>query len=526
MARPARTTAEKLKIINNDFKLWCKNFVKIIDNEGNEIPFILNEQQEYFYQNMDKFNIISKSRQLGFTTYSLAYCLWLASTRPNTQCLIISYNVESTQSIFERLKQMFVSIPDKYKPAEKRNNRMELLLENNSRIIVKTAGVKSLGRGMTLQYVLLSEFAFYNDEQQKDTLVSLEQSLAKNNDSKIVLETTSNGYNFYQKLFMSAYKGNSKYKAFFFPWYSSSTAKQFRTEIDLAEKWFRANNKGHRMEPENIERDEIVLRDKGISYKLLMWRRYKLQDIPIEDFQQEYPSTPEESFKATSRSVFDTHKISERLNYIFPPLVRGDIQKELPLSLDHYLGKGFFIYKNVKENQRYYIGVDTSSGNGGDFSACSVFDSNGEQVAVFYDNKIPVYKFAQLVYDLGMYFNYAFLVVEKNSFGQSVIEKLRVEMQYLNMYKMKQFDERGRKRYKIGWVTTSVTKPKLVSDFKEQFEIMMILLNDNQTLEEMKIFTSYENGKTGNIRGEGFHDDLVVASALAIQGMKCGKWYV
>ncbi|WP_066639670.1 DNA packaging protein [Desulfolucanica intricata] len=526
MARTARTTAEKLKIINADFKLWAKNFVKIVDNEGKEIPFVLNEQQDYFYRNMDKFNIISKSRQLGFTTFSLGYCLWLACTRPNTQCLIVSYNVESTQSIFERLKQMYASIPDKYKPAERRNNRMELLLENNSRIIVKTAGVKSLGRGMTLQYVLLSEFAFYNDEQQKDTLVSLEQALAKNNDSKIVIETTSNGYNFYQKLFMSAYKGNSKYKSFFFPWFSSSTSKQFKHEIELAEKWFRATNKGHRMQPEHLERDELPLREKGISFKLLMWRRWKLEDIAIEDFQQEYPSCPEESFKATSRSVFDTHKISERLNYILSPLPRTDIIKELPLSLDSYLNKGFFIYKNVKSNERYFVGVDTSSGNGGDYSACSVFDSQGEQVATFYDNRIAVYRFSQIVYDLGMYFNYAFLVVEKNSFGQSVIEKLRAEMQYLNMYKMKQFDQKGRKRLKVGWVTTSVTKPKLISDFKEQFELGMILLNDMETLEEMKIFTSYENGKTGNIRGEGFHDDLVIASALAIQGMKCGKWYI
>ncbi|WP_003545412.1 terminase large subunit domain-containing protein [Desulfotomaculum nigrificans] len=525
MARTARSTAEKLKIINADFRLWAKNFVKIVDNEGKEIPFILNEQQEYFYQNMDKFNIISKSRQLGFTTYSLAYCLWLACTRPNTNCLIVSYNVESTQSIFERLKQMFASIPDKYKPAERRNNRMELYLENNSRIIVKTAGVKSLGRGMTLQYILLSEFAFYPDDQQKDSLVSLEQALAKNEDSKIVIETTSNGYNYYQKLFMSAYKGNSKYKAFFFPWYSSATSNQFKHEIDLAEKWFRLNNHGHRMRPEDLERDEIPLREKGISFKLLMWRRWKLEDISIEDFNQEFPSTPEESFKATSRSVFDTQKITERLNYILPPLSRADIKKELPFSLDQYLGKGFFIYQNVKANERYYIGVDTASGNGGDYSAISVFDSQGEQVAVFYNNKIPVYRFAEIVNDLGHYFNYGFLVVEKNSFGQSVIEKLRTEYGYLNMYKHKTFDERGRKKLKIGWVTTSVSKPKLINDYKEQFELDLILLNDNETLEEMKIFTDY-NGKTGNIRGEGNHDDMVIASALAIQGLKCGKWYV
>ncbi len=525
MARTERSTQDKLKIIYADFKLWAKNFCKIIDNEGNEIPFVLNEQQEEFFNKMDKFNIISKSRQLGFTTYSLAYCLFLACTRPNTHCLIVSYNVESTQSIFERLKLIYSSIPDKYKPAERRNNRMELFLENNSRIIVKTAGVKSLGRGMTLQYILLSEYSFFPDDQQKDSLVSLEQALAKNEDSKIVIETTSNGYNFYQKLFMSAFKGNSKYKAFFFPWTSSATEKQFKHELNLAEQWFMSNNHGVRLNPKLLERDEVPLYEKGVSLKMLMWRKWKLEDMALEDFQQEFPSTPEESFKATSRSVFDTQKITERLNYILPPLQKEDIKKELPLSLDHYFGKGLFIYQNVKQGERYYIGVDTASGSAGDYSAISVFDSQGEQVFAFYDNKIPVYKFSQVVYEVGMYFNYAFLVVEKNTYGQSVIEKLRVEYGYLNMYKHKTFDERGRKRLKIGWLSSSVTKPKLINDFKEQFELNLILLSDNETLEEMKIFTDY-NGKLSNSRGDGLHDDMVIASALAIQGLKCGKWYV
>ena len=114
---------------------------------------------------------------------------------------------------------------------------------------------------MTLQYGLWRKFAFYPDDQQRDSLVSLEQALAKNNDSKIVIETTSNGYNYYQKLFMSAYKGNSKYKSFFFPWFSSATSKQFKHEIELAEKWFRANNKGPRLEPENLDYDEVALRE-------------------------------------------------------------------------------------------------------------------------------------------------------------------------------------------------------------------------------------------------------------------------
>ncbi len=517
----------KLQKINNDFFLWAKNFIKIIDNNGDLVKFVPNEQQVDFFNNMGKFNIIAKSRQLGFSSLAIIYSLWIACTKPNTNCLMVSYNVESTQALFEKMKQIYSDIPDKYKPAEKRNNRMELYLENGSRIMVKTAGVKSLGRGMNLQYIHLSEFAFYPDDQQKDALVSLEQALAKNMDSKIVIETTSNGYNYYQKLFTNAYKSKqSRYKAFFYPWTSSATANQFKHELNIAEDWFKVNNHNHRLTPEQLDIDELPLYNAKVSLKMIMWRRWKLQDMTLEDFQQEFPFTPEESFRATSRSIFNEQAINNRVTNLIPPLRKDELNITLPDTLARYYGKGFFMFKNIKPNQRYYAGIDTASGSGGDNSAISVFNSDGEQVAVFYDNKIPIYKFSDVVYDLGMMFNYAFLVVEKNSFGQSVIEKLRAERQYLNMYKMKTFDDRGKRKYTIGWITTSASKPRLVQDFKEQFEKNLILINDISTLDEMKIFIEAD-GKTSNKRGDGTnHDDLVIASALAIQGMKCGKWYL
>ena len=516
----------KIIKINADFFLWAKNFIKIIDNNGDLVKFVPNEQQIEFFNDMDKFNIIAKSRQLGFSTLMMIYCLWLVCTRPNTNTMMVSYNVESTQALFEKLKMIYAEIPDKYKPKEKRSNRMELFLENGSKVMVKTAGTKSLGRGMNLQYVHLSEFAFYPDDQQKDSLVSLEQALAKNMDSKIVLETTSNGYNHYQKLFTKSYKNKeSRYKAFFYPWTSSATISQFKHELNIAEDWFKANNHNHRLTPEGLEKDELPLYNAKVSLKMIMWRRWKLQDMALEDFQQEFPFTPEESFRATSRSIFNEQAINNRVMNLLPPLKKDELNTVLPDSLASYYGKGFYMFKNIKPGQRYYAGVDTASGNGGDNSTCSIFDSEGEQVTVFMDNKIPIYKFADIVYDIGMLFNYAFLVVEKNSFGQSVIEKLRNERQYLNMYKMKSFDERGKKKYTVGWITTAVSKPRLVQDFKEQFEKNLILINDNSTLDEMKIYVE-SDGKTSNKRGDDFHDDLVIASALAVQGLKCGKWYL
>lgn len=51
-----------LQKVMNDFRLFAKNFIKIIDNNGNSVPFILNPEQEQFINDMEKYNIILKGR--------------------------------------------------------------------------------------------------------------------------------------------------------------------------------------------------------------------------------------------------------------------------------------------------------------------------------------------------------------------------------------------------------------------------------------------------------------------------------
>lgn len=528
MARTKQLTKkEKLQIIMNDFKLFSKNFIKIIDNNGDIIPFDLNDQQNEFVDSMIKHNIISKARQGGFSTMSLALCLYYALTKPNTNFLIVSYKADSSSSLFERLKLMNQHLPREKYPKlfanVKRDNRGELLFDNGSRITCIVAGNKDVGRGSTYEYILLSEYAFY--QNQEKVLLSAEQSLAKNQNSKVVIETTSNGFNNYQKVFMKAFKQQgSKYKAFFVPFYASLYKKQFKNEHDEAEKWYREDNKGTRLGVKDLEPDEKILHEKGANLRFIMWRRYKLLDMSPQEFYQEYPSNPMESFISTGQSVFDQSKVLERLNYIIDPLTTNDVHDDLPEVLRAYLNRGLYIYHMPKRG-RYYGGVDTSSGSGGDDSSISIYDADGQQVASFYSNKVPVYKFAEIVDALGRYYFHAFLCVERNSYGLPLIERLRRDYKYLNLYKQKIFDQKGKKKMQLGFMTTNATKAIMISDFKEQFECGLISIECKETLSQMQIFQENE-GKMGNKRGEQNHDDLVISTALMVQGMKTGKWYV
>lgn len=521
---PKISTEKKLEIIKNDFSLWARNFIKIVDNNGDEVPFILNDQQTKLFKSMDKFNLILKSRQLGFTTFSIAYCLFIACNKSNVTCLILSYNNESMQEIFERLKGMYARIPDKYKPKEKRNNKMELSLENGSRVVVKVAGNKELGRGFTCEYIHCSEFAFWSEYAQTKGLLGLEQALAKNENSRLIIETTANGMNYFFDMWKNASKKKSKYKPFFFGWIENKT--QFAKEYDIAEKWFRETNHGRRLYSKDLtSTEEKELYANGASLKQIMWFHYKRQDMTEGEFCQEYPATPHEAFITTNDSVFEIKNIIERLNYLPEPLTKDELLNDLPDSLKRYLNRGLYIFAIPKRNIKYYGGVDTSAGGGGDYSTITILDSDGQQVASFYSNKVPVYKFAEIVNDLGRYFYYAFLVVERNSYGLPLLERLRREYQYMNLYKHKIFNERGKKVMQLGWSTTAVSKSILITDFKEMFELGSINLNCRETLEQMQIFQE-KDGKLNNKRGDNNHDDLVISSALAVQGIKTNKWYV
>lgn len=522
-----------LKKVMNDFRLFAKNFIKIIDNNGNSIPFVLNPEQEQFINEMEKYNILLKGRQIGFTTLSLGYMLWSAITRPDTNYLMMTHHNKVTQSLLRKLNKMYKSLPhERYPdlfPKKVISNRDEIYFANGSRVQVATASGEDSISGNTFQLIHLSEMAKYPNEQQEEIIATSIPALAKNPDSKIIIESTGMGFNYYQEMFMKAWRGKeSVWKSFFYSWLAKAYTTQFKHSFDEAEEWFKLHNQGRRMTYNDLEHDERILRDKyKASYRQLMFRRYYIESNSLEKFQREFPTTPDEAFQTSNVSVFDTQKIIERLQNVIPPLPTNEIYDELPEVLKPYINKNLFIYHMPKGKMRHYGGIDVASGTGGnnDRSTIAIFNSEGQQTASFYANDIPVYMFAKIVNSLGRFFNYAFICVERNSFGLPLLEKLRKEYHYMNLLKQRIFDQRGKRKLQLGFQTTNTTKPILINDMKENFELGMINIECVETLEEMKIYQD-NNGKMGNKKGQNLHDDLVIAVAMACQAMKQSKYYV
>lgn len=522
----------KMQKILDSFELFAKNFIYITDNEGQSVKLVLNDAQLEIDKLMQKnrFIKIMKARQSGASTLILAKSLHRALTNPNENILIVSYKGDSKDALFSLLKGMNDNIPRKQFPnifpTVKRDNRGELLFSNGSKISSVTAGSKSVGRGSTYSYIHLSEFAFYQSQEKQ--LLSIEQSLAKGSHSQLTIESTSNGAgNFDFKLSMQSVNGKSKYVPYFISFTHKLYLKQFDHDIKEAIEWVKATGNGKMITQKDLDDTEKILFDNGATLKILAWRRWKLADTELSSFQQEYPSSVMESFVSSSYAVFDASKIIARLANAIDPMDKSDVCIELPEQLHKYVGRGLDIF-HLPKSGKYYFGVDVASGGGGDNSTITAFNEDNEQVLSFYSNKIPIYIFSQIVYDLGMFYNYAFVAVERNSYGIVVLQKMREEMDipYMNLAKMKVFDQRGKRRNQLGFLTTESTKQLMIQTLKQQIEQGLILIECKKTLSELQFFQESQSGKLGNKAGNGNTDDLVISTGIALWGKNLGKNYV
>lgn len=530
----SRKISRALRKVLNSFPLFAKNFIYIVDSAGEKVKFNLNDAQLELEELMrgNRFIGVAKSRQAGISSYVIGRALWRAVCNENENILIVSYKSDSSKALFEKLKSMNDWLPrdnPKYGhlfPNVVRDNRDELVFDNGSRVTCLVASNKSIGRGSSYSYIHFSEYAFY--DRQEMQLLSAEQALLRSENSQLTIETTSNGTNNnWYKICQSAMKGESKYKLMFIPFYHPLYKKQFAYEYDEAETWYKENNKGKRLSMADLEPDEKVLYDKGANLRQLMWRRYKLLDMTLQEFQQEYPSNILESFISTGNSVFDQSLVLNRFNHVIEPYKKNEIINEVPELLHKFINRGLEIFYLPKRNVRYYGGVDSASGGGNDYSTISIYAEDGQQVLSFYHNRVPVYEFAEIINCIGRWYNYTFFAIERNSYGLPVLERLRKEYGYLNLYKQKLFDQRtGKKKMQLGFTTSSSTKSILISDFKESFEKGLINIECRETLQQMQLFIENPNGSMGNRKGEGNHDDLVISSALSCQARKIGKWYV
>lgn len=509
------TRNEKLKRIVNDPILWIETFVKIIDKSGKLVPFILNPQQRHLMTNKGKYNIVLKARQLGISVVSMAWMLYLCHTQPDSHCMILSHNNESAIALCEKLKQMYEDLPDCVKLATTINNKNMIRFVNGSMITVCCANAKDHARGSTLKMVHFSEVGLMKPEYFQSQMVAVEQALTA--DSSIILESTAKGLNHFSEMWFKVVNGEMPlYKPFFFGWVQDKV--MFADDYKLARRQYK-NIYGSYLTSAELDKEELLLQEKGADLSQLMWRRLKITNNGLEAFHQEFPATPIEAFISSGSNVFDSKKIGERFAEVTTKVQAKALPEKVAPIIKKF-ARYMTIWKLPALGQKYQIGVDTGCGLSGDhdYSVIEIIDENAEQVLEWRSNSVKPYEFTDLVLEIAKWYNKALLVVEIASAGHTVVDKLVHEYRYINMYRSK---VDGGKTRRPGWITDQKTKSDMISDLQEWFETKLCVINSKDLLNEMKLFEMV-NGKMQAASG---HDDLVMAFAMAIQGYKSKQFY-
>ena len=525
---------DDLKKLINGTKLYFKTCLKIRDRETSTIkPFITNKSQDRLVKIVEDWKkqypdettrptlyvIICKSRKQGFSTCTEAIFFKELHFSLGKVAMIVSYDADSATTINNMSDLFYQELPQFLKPAKRSSLSKGLLLENpkfdpskptstnndpglQCKFLIETADNKNAGSSYTINYLHLSEVAKWPGNI-KETMTSLLNSVPQTN-SIVICESTSKGMNYFKSLWDDAVLRKNSYITLFVPWF---------------------DDEGYRMPYTGFELDDEEIRIKkeyNLDNDQLEWRRWAIKNKcsgDLDQFHQEYPACPEESFLSSGRPVFDMSKITRRLEYL-----RNEYDKKPPDVgyIDIVNGKYVFvpdkngsltIYEHPKVNRPYCIGADAAEGiRGGDYSVSQVCDNTtGNQVATQRSHIEPD-RFAEEQIKLARYYNNALISNEQNNHGLTVIKHLQY-LGYYNQYKRETYDEISQKRQqKFGFLTTVSTRPKLIDKTRAIVRDEAYLINDVATLQEMTTFIYAHSGKEE--AEQGFHDDCVLSFAI------------
>lgn len=523
--------------------LLIEAVLTVVDKNKKTVPFFLNEVQQDFIAQTEKYGkgrpyFILKGRQQGFTTLITAIQLCNAIVSRNFSGFTLANADDNTKSIFnDKARMVYERLPDILKPHEKFNSKKELFFDKlNSSWRIATA-TKEVGRSKTLNFIHYSEVAFF-----EVSLADLQSSIGETAtaDCFSVYETTANGYNEAKDLWDKGSCINLFYEWWRTPEYRSTDYEYLEKNKD--DKWLQERLK--------------LLAEKGLDKEQLTWYAKKYDSyIDKEKIKQEYPISAQEAFLSSGECVFDKDKVANQYERVkdLQPLKTGyfKYKKEREIvknsegeELDETITikdiewvddiHGYIrIYEEpltrtkdgaVTHKAPYTIGGDTS-GLGIDFYTAQVINNMTRKVAaVLHKQSMDDDHYAEQLYCLAQRYHEALIGVEVN-YSLQPTKYLAEKLKYSNLYVREQLDHIKQVIVKrFGFETNSKTRPVILSDLQALIREDVTILEDAATLKEMLTFVKNDKGRAEAM--EGFHDDLVMALAIAnfISSQQTASW--
>ena len=453
-------------------------YAKILRKDSKVAKFVPKDEQWNLIRLLleHRWLYLLKARQIGGTTMIAFFFFWMALFRKNFRVLVVAHRDDSAKIIFEIYQRFYDLLPGFLKIRTTKDTEQEIKFFHGGRIRVTTAGSEGI-RGSTWNAVHASEFAFYRDINT--AMAAIMQTLAPN--AFVVLETTANGMNEAK----SVWDAPNGYYKHFVGWTSEPTYVSNKKpnpapnepELDYIQK--------HKLPPKRANWYIETLRTKCVGHQ--------------PTFDQEYPIDPITAFLTSGSRFFSkVYDISEEPEHT-----------------------GLKIFHRPQPYHVYSAGIDTASGNqDGDFSATVILDVTDPKrpvIAATLQGHYKVSDYSEKAYELVKSYN-ALAVIETNFHGAAVQEYFEQQF-YPHLYIRIVYDKVGDQHVdRIGWWTSRSTRSILLTGLNRVLANGALRVTDPRIQWQINHFVFGGTGKAEAAAGE--HDDLVLALAMAVEGIE------
>ena len=415
----------------------------------------------------NRYNIILKARQLGISTLSAGYALWLMLFHNDKNILVIATGKDTAKNLVTKVRVMYDGLPSWLKTNTEEINKLSIRFANGSQIKA-IASNESAGRSEALSLLIIDEAAFI--DKVSEIWTAAQQTLATGGDA-IVLSTPNGVGNWFHKQWVGADTGTNQFNTIRLHW--SDHPDRDQTWRDEQDKVL-----GPSQAAQECDTDFLTSGNSVVDPAILQWYKDTMVKSPVEE-----------------------------------------------VGID----RGLWIWKQPDYSKEYIVVADVSRGDGSDYSACQVFEiADMEQVAE-YKGQLSTTDYGNFLIEVATKYNDALLVVENNNIGWATIQTI-IDRGYKNLfYQSKDLQVvdtehnitnkyRAQDRNMVpGFSTTAKTRPLIIAKMEEYTREKLVKLNSNRLLDELFVFI-YRTGVL-NAKAEamaGYNDDLVMSYSIAL----------
>jgi len=445
---------------------FMKKYCQIQHPQKGKIPFHLYPFQETALRDLrdHDYNIILKSRQLGISTLSAGYALWLMTFYGDKNILVIATKQEVAKNLVLKVKVMYENLPSWLKLPATEDNKLSLRLNNGSQIKATSSSGDS-GRSEALSLLIIDEAAFISNVEE--IWISAQQTLATGGGA-IILSTPNGTGNFFHKTWVGAEEGRNRFNTIKLHW---------TVHPDRNQSW--------------RDKQDELLGPKGAA-----------QECDCD-------------FISSGHTVID----GATLQWYNQTTIQDPIEKR-------GIGGDLWIWEPADYGKDYIVVADVARGDGADYSAFHVIKVESMTQVAEFKGQIPTKDYGNLLVNIATEYNDALLVIENANVGWASIQVV-IDRGYKNLYYSpkdssvsdvsqqlaKYIDLKDTTQMTPGFTTSSRTRPLVISKLDTYMRERAPVIRSRRLIEELFVFIW--NGSRAEAQ-HGYNDDLVMAFSIGL----------